>query len=89
MDREPWELTINDQKIMVPGDYVLVQRSVFDDIAKALKYIAETIDAYGPDPKDRRQRGLIFARCEAADGEYVVKRMAETEGTTGIWTSRV
>ena len=88
-DREPWELKINGQTIMVPGDYVLVRRDVFTRIAKAFKYIAETIDAYEPDPHERRQRGLIFARCEASDAEHVVGKMAETEGTTGIWTSRV
>jgi hypothetical protein len=84
--RDAWELTVNDQKIVIPGDYVLVPRKRFEEISKAFAYIEGAISKYGPDPKNRDQHGLIFARVEASDCTQIVAEMADKEGTTAIWT---
>lgn len=81
-----WELVVNDDKIVVPDDYMLVPKSMFTNTAKAFGYIAKAIEDFGPDPKDRDQHKLIFARVEASDCELFFKEFAEGGGTTGIWT---
>lgn len=86
--RPPYTLTINDQEIRVPGDYVLVRRDVFERVAKSFGYIANTIAAYGPTPENWSQHGLIQARVEASDAEGIVREMADSEGTTEIHTAR-
>lgn len=88
LDRPKWKLTINAQSIDVPGDYVLVRRDVFERIANAFDYINRVLIKYGPDPRRKRQRPLIFARVEAGDASHTVRQMVDSEGTTEIYTVR-
>jgi len=79
-----WTLTINNESIEVPSDYVLVRRDVFDDIAKAFAYIDRTITEHGVKPERRKDRELINARAEARDDVRYCQNAAKNEGTTQI-----
>ncbi len=82
---EHWTLTINDQQVELPADYVLVRRAVFDRIAKAFDYIEGTITKHGVDPERRDDHGLIHARVEARDDAAFCRDAARSEGTTAIY----